>query len=100
MAQHDRDGLVQAAVDHLGASADETGEADLIFDRGSIVVAEGVAFMKEAFAKAKKIEGFRWVLINRGDLFAASQLSIGSKIGILDAGGRVLKAADSPRKKV
>ena len=32
-------------------------------------------------------------------LFAASQLSIGSKIGILDAGGRVLKAADSPRKK-
>jgi len=99
MARYDRDGLVQAAVDCLGASADETGEADLVFDRGSIIVAEGVAFMKEAFSKAKKIEGLRWVLINRGDLFSASPLSIGSKIGILDAGGRILKAADRPRKK-
>ena len=46
------------------------------------------------------IDGYRWVAINRDDLFGANPLSIGSKIGILDAGGRILKNADSPRKKV
>jgi hypothetical protein len=38
-------------------------------------------------------------VINEGDLFGASPLTLGTKIGILDPTGRVLKAADLPRAK-
>jgi len=43
--------------------------------------------------------GYRWLVINRDDLFAANSLSIGSKAGIIDAEGNVLKAPDLPRRK-
>jgi hypothetical protein len=39
------------------------------------------------------------VAINGGDLFSASPMTIGTKVGILDPTGRVLKAADLPRPK-
>lgn len=100
MARLDREGLAAALADAVGASPDTTGVADLVFDRGFIVVAARVEDLKGAFKRAKKIDGYRWVAINRDDLFGANPLSIGSKAGILDADGRVLKNADSPRKKV
>ena len=56
--------------------------------------------MKDAFKRIKKVDGFRWVVINREDLFAANTLSLGSKAGLMDGDGAVLKAANLPRKKV
>ena len=39
------------------------------------------------------------IVINPGDLFTASPLTMSTKVGILDPTGRVLKAADLPRAK-
>ncbi len=100
MARLDHDGLAEALTASLGASPDTTGVADLAFDKGLIVIAAQPSDLKGAFKRAKKIDGYRWVAINREDLFGANPLSLGSKIGILDADGRILKNADSPRKKL
>ena len=40
-----------------------------------------------------------WIAINADDLFTASPRTIGTKVGIVDANGRVLKNADLPRKR-
>ena len=56
--------------------------------------------MKAAFKRIKKVEGYRWVMINKEDLFAANTLSLGSKAGMITADGEVLKNADIPRRKV
>ena len=100
MARLDHDGLSAAVAAAVGATPDPSGVADLVSERGFIVVAAQVGDLKGAFKRAKKIDGYRWVAINREDLFGANPLSIGSKVGILDASGRVLKNADSPRKKI
>lgn len=100
MARLDQDQLVAAAVAFLDAEPDPTGKADLIAAKGSVVVAAEQADIKAAFKRIKKVDGYRWVVINREDLFAANTLSLGSKAGIYDAEGAVLKAADIPRKKV
>ena len=100
MARLDHDGLSAAVAAAVGATPDPSGTADLVSERGFIVVAAEVGDLKRAFKRAKQIDGYRWVAINREDLFGANPLSIGSKVGILDARGRVLKNADSPRKKV
>lgn len=104
MARLDHDALTAAVADAVEASPDPSGVADLVSDKGAVVGAIIVAAqpgdLKGAFKRAKKIDGYRWVAINREDLFGANPLSIGSKVGILDAAGRVLKNADSPRKKV
>ena len=100
MARLDQAQLLAAAKGFLAADADPTGKADLVGDKGSAVVAADPGDMKAAFKRIKKVDGFRWVVINREDLFAANALSIGSKAGILDAEGAVLKEADVPRKRM
>ena len=100
MARLDQAQLTAAIVAVLDARPDGTGAADLVAERGSIVVAAEQADLKAAFKRVKKIDGYRWVAINREDLFAANTLSLGSKAGIVDAEGKVLKAADVPRKKI
>ncbi|WP_419841210.1 hypothetical protein [Candidatus Poriferisodalis sp.] len=100
MARLDHDALVAALAASVGATPDASGVADVVFERGYIVIAAEVSELKGAFKRAKKIDGYRWVAINREDLFGANPLSLGSKVGILDADGRVLKNADSPRRKV
>lgn len=100
MTRLDNESLRAAAIQALGARPDESGAADLVCEKGSVVVAAGPSEFKGAFKRLKKIEGYRWIVINREDLFAANPLSIGSKAGILDADGAVLKAADVPRRKV
>lgn len=104
MARLDHTALSEAISNAVGATPDPSGEADLVFDKGSIkgsiIVAAETADLKAAFKRAKKINGYRWVAINRDDLFGANPLSLGSKAGILDATGKVLKNADTPRKKV
>ena len=100
MARMNSDQLRSAAIDNLGATVDESGQADLVFEKGSMVVAGEATEMKAAFKRVKKIDGYRWVMINREDLFAANPMSLGSKAGLITADGSVLKQADVPRKKI
>lgn len=100
MARLDQDQLMAAAMEVLGAEPDPSGKADLISEKGSIVVAADPSSFKAAFKRIKKVDGYRWVVINRDDMFAANTLSLGSKAGILDASGAEMKGADIPRKKV
>lgn len=96
----DSAGLTAAAISVLDAQPDPSGATDLVCAKGNVVVAADPGEFKEAFKRLKKVDGYRWIVINREDLFAANSLSIGSKAGILDAAGSVLKAADVPRKKI
>lgn len=100
MSRLDAGDLSQSVSAAIGAETDPSGAADLIFDKGSVVVAADPADFKAAFGRLKKIDGYKWIAINREDLFAANTLSIGSKAGILDANGAILKAADVPRRKI
>ena len=52
-----------------------------------------------AIRRHRDLEGYRWVAINAADLFGVSPKTIGSKVGIMDATGKVLKNADLPRPK-
>src|SRR5690606_3823749 len=85
----DSDALRAAAMEVLDARPDDTGAADLTCAKGSVVVAADPAEFKKAFKRLKKIDGYRWIVINREDLFAANTLSIGSKAGIIDESGAV-----------
>jgi len=96
----DNSGLTAAAIDVLAARPDPSGVADLVCSKGSVIVAADPADFKRAFKRLKQVDGYRWIVINREDLFAANTLSIGSKAGIVDATGFVLKAADLPRKRI
>jgi hypothetical protein len=96
----DTNGLTEAATSALGATPDPSGEADLVYEKGKVVVAADPNEFKAAFKRLKKMDGYKWIVINKDDLFAANTLSIGSKAGILDATGAVLKGADIPRKKI
>jgi len=100
MARMNSEELKAAATDTLGATIDPSGAADLLYGEGSMVVAGEAGEMKAAFKRIKKGNGYRWVMINRDDLFAANGLSIGSKAGLITPDGTVLKAADLPRRKV
>ena len=100
MARYDDAGLRNQAIEALGAEPDPSGVADLIFEKGSIVVIGDPNDMKAGFKRLKKMDGFRWALINKEDLFAENTLSLGSKAGLMDASGAVLKAAALPRKSM
>jgi len=99
VARLDRDALVTAISAAVGATADPEGAADLVAERGRINVAASAAELKGAIQRLGPLPGYRWVVINAGDLFSASPLTLGTKVGILDPNGRVLKAADLPRPK-
>jgi hypothetical protein len=99
VARLDRNALIGAASNALGATPDPAGTADLVAERGHINVAASAAELKGAIGRLGTVAGYRWILINAGDLFAASPLTLGTKVGILDPTGRVLKAADLPRAK-
>jgi hypothetical protein len=99
MARMDRDGLLSAISTALQASPDPEGQADLVASQGRINVAATGAEIGPAVKRLAPVPGYRWIAINAGDLFSASPLTIGTKVGILDPTGRVLKAADLPRPK-
>lgn len=99
MSRLDRAGIIDAVSKGLSAMPDPDGLADLVASQGRINVAATAAEIKPAIERLKSVGGYRWVAINSGDLFSASPLTIGSKIGILDPTGKVLKAADLPRPK-
>jgi len=99
VARLDRDALITAISAAVGATVDPEGTADLVAERGHINIAANVADVKSAIQRLVPLRGYRWIAINAGDLFAASPLTLGTKVGILDPTGRVLKAADLPRAK-
>jgi hypothetical protein len=94
----DREGLMAALTDKLGARPDPGGTCDLIANQGRINVAATVAEIAPAVDRLKPLDGYRWLAINAGDLFTASPRTIGTKVGIMDSSGKVLKAADLPRQ--
>ena len=99
MARSDKETIIAAVIAKLGASEDPEGLADLVASQGRINVAAAPADIGPAIERLKPLPGYRWIVINAGDLFAASPLTLGTKVGILDPNGRVLKAADLPRPK-
>ena len=99
MARLDRDALMRSIVTSLRATPDPDGLADLVAPQGRINVAATGAEIGPAIRRLVPLPGYRWVAINGGDLFSASPLTIGTKVGILDPTGRLLKAADLPRPK-
>lgn len=99
MARLDRDALLRAAREALRAAPDPDGVSDLVGEKGHLNVAATPDDLKTAVQRLKPLMGYRWIVINGADLFAASPLTLGTKIGILDPSGRVLKNADLPRSK-
>jgi hypothetical protein len=99
VARLDRDGLLAAVSAAWGAAPDPEGLSDLVGPKGHINVAASGAEIGPAIKRLAPLPGYRWVAINGADLFGASPLTIGTKVGIVDATGRVLKNADLPRPK-
>jgi hypothetical protein len=95
----DRAAIAAALTAKLGATADPDGNADLVASQGLIAIAAAPGDIDGAIARLKPLPGYRWLAINGGDLFSASPKTIGTKIGLLDPTGKVLKAADLPRPK-
>ena len=99
MARLDRDGLLAAISSAIAATPDPDGASDLVAKQGHINVAASGAEIGPAIKRLAPLPGYRWLVINAGDLFAANPLTLGTKVGLMDATGRVLKAADLPRPK-
>ena len=99
MSRLDRAGLTAAVTEKLGASPDPEGIADLVASQGRIAIVASTGELDAAITRLKPLQGYRWIAINGGDLFSASPKTIGTKIGIIDQSGKVLKAADLPRPK-
>jgi hypothetical protein len=99
MARLDRDALLASAASVLEAAPDPEGVSDLVASKGHINVAASQAEVGAAVKRLANVPGYRWLVINAGDLFVVSPLTIGTKIGIIDQSGRVLKNADLPRPK-
>ena len=95
----DRAAIAAALTEKLGATPDPAGTVDLVASQGSIAIAATPADIDAAINRLKPLQGYRWIAINGGDLFGASPKTIGTKIGIMDASGKTLKAADLPRAK-
>jgi hypothetical protein len=99
MSRLDRDGLLAALATKLPATPDPDGVVDLVWAQGRIVAAGSAAEIRPAIDRLRPLGGYRWLAINGGDLFGANPSTLGTKVGILDENGRVLKAADLPRPK-
>jgi len=95
----DRAAIVAALTAKLQATPDPDSVVDLVASQGRIAVAATGAEIAPALERLKPLGGYRWLAINGADLFQASPMTIGTKVGILDHTGRVLKAADLPRPK-
>jgi hypothetical protein len=99
MSRLDREAIAASLAQRLGATVDPDGGADLLAGSGRIAVVASPGELDAALAHLKPLPGYRWIAINGGDLFALSGRTIGTKVGIMDSTGKVLKAADLPRPK-
>ena len=91
------DQLCQAMEAKFSARPDPSGQADMICSKGALGIAADRKEIKKTIKRLRPLKGYRYLVINRADLFAANPATIGTKIGIFDAGGALLKAADLPR---
>jgi hypothetical protein len=99
MSRLDRAAITESLSARLPAAPDPEGAVDLVAPQGRIIVVAEPAELRDAIARLKPLDGYRWVAINAGDLFAVNPMTIGSKVGVMDSNGKVLKAADLPRPK-
>ena len=99
MSRLDRAAIIESLTATLPATPDPDGVVDLVAAQGRITVVADPSELRGAIARLKPLDGYRWVAINAGDLFAVNPMTIGSKVGIMDSNGKVLKAADLPRPK-
>ncbi len=99
MSRLTNDQIRQAMIEKLSAEPDPTGKADLVCSKGSLGIAENHKQIKKVVKRLRPLMTYRFLVINRADLFAASPATIGTKIGILDTNGSLMKAADLPRKR-
>lgn len=99
MPRMNHDQLRDAMITRLSAEPDPSGKADLVCAKGSLGIAADNKQIKKTVKKLRRVDGYRYIVINRGDLFAANPATIGTKIGILDGNGALLKAADLPRRR-
>lgn len=99
MSRLDRAAILAALAERLPATPDPGGVVDLVASQGSIVVAATPGEIGPALARLKPLPGYRWIAINGADLFTANPKTIGTKVGVIDATGKVLKGADLPRAK-
>lgn len=99
MAPMNHEQLSQAMVSKFAAEPDPSGQADLICSKGVLGIAADRKQIKKTVKRLRSIDDYRFLVINRGDLFAANPATIGTKIGILDENGALLKAADIPRRR-
>jgi len=99
MSRLDRAAIAAALTEKFSATPDPDGVGDLVANQGTIAIAASPGEIDGAIARLKPLPGYRWIAINGADLFTASPKTIGTKVGILDATGRVLKGADLPRPK-
>jgi len=99
MSRLDHAAIAAALTERLSATPDPDGVADLVASQGTIAIAASASEIDGAIARLKPLPGYRWIAINGADLFTASPKTIGTKVGILDATGKVLKGADLPRAK-
>jgi len=99
MSRLDKTAIIGALTDKIAAAPDPDGVSDLVAERGRINVAATAAEIGPAIDRLKPLFGYRWLAINGDDLFTASPKTIGTKVGIMDTTGKVLKNADLPRQK-
>ena len=99
MGRLDKTAILASLTERVGATPDPEGLADLTSTKGRIVVVASPGDVDAALLRLKTVPGYRWVAINSGDLFGVSPKTLGSKVGIMDVTGKVLKAADLPRPK-
>lgn len=98
MARMSHEQLRDSMISRLDAEADPSEQADLVCAKGSLGIVADRKQIKKTVKRLRKVDGYRYLVINRADLFAVSPATIGTKIGILDGGGSLLKAADLPRR--
>ncbi len=99
MSRLDRAAIAASLTAKLSAAADPDGLSDLVAEQGRIMVVAEPTELRSALARLKPLDGYRWVAINAADLFGVNPMTIGSKVGIMDSNGKVLKAADLPRPR-
>src|SRR5229473_3295847 len=69
VARLDRAAIITAISAAVGATPDPEGTADLIAERGHLNVAASAAEVKSAVGRLAPLRGYRWIVINAGDLF-------------------------------
>ena len=89
-----RQQLIQRLCERFQGTLDPTGEVDVRFPGGVIIAAATLEEIPVAVQRLKPLLGYRFLGIQRADLFTASRATVQTKIGLLDENGSTVKAPD------